>query len=144
MSPVLQGHFSDYASFHRTAGNQACHYVGIPLIVFSIFALLARVALFDVGGFTVTAAELLLLAATVFYVRLDGALAVMMLVASIALAAAGRVTPVPVAVALFVVGWVFQFVGHYVYEKKSPAFYRNLAHLLVGPLWILAKVSGRA
>jgi uncharacterized membrane protein YGL010W len=144
MSPVLQGHFSDYASFHRTPGNQACHYVGIPLIVFSIFALLARVPLFDAGGFTVTAAELLLLAATVFYVRLDGALAVMMLVASIALAAAGRLTPVPVAVALFVVGWVFQFIGHYVYEKKSPAFYRNLAHLLVGPLWILAKVSGRA
>jgi uncharacterized membrane protein YGL010W len=118
--------------------------VGIPLIVLSLLALLARVPLFEAGGFTVTAAELVLLGATLFYLRLDAVLAVMMLVASVLLAAAGRAIPVPAAVGLFVLGWVFQFVGHYVYEKKSPAFYRNFAHLLVGPLWILAKVSGRA
>ena len=144
MRPALQAHFSDYASFHRTPGNKACHYVGIPLIVLSLLALLARVPLLELGGFTVTAAELVLLAATAYYLTLDVALALIMLGASIALAAAGRVLPVSAAVALFVLGWVFQFVGHYVYEKKSPAFYRNLAHLLVGPLWILARVSRRA
>jgi uncharacterized membrane protein YGL010W len=144
MRPALQAHFSDYASFHRTPGNQACHFVGIPLIVLSLFALLARVPLFELGGFTVTAAELVLLAATAYYLTLDVALALIMLGTSIVLAAAGRRVPLSAAVSLFVLGWVFQFVGHYVYEKKSPAFYRNLAHLLVGPLWILAKVSGRA
>ena len=82
MSPALQGHFSDYASFHRTPGNQACHYVGIPLIVFSLLALLARVPLFDVGGFTVTAAELVLLGATAVLPTLDAVLAAMMLAAS--------------------------------------------------------------
>jgi uncharacterized membrane protein YGL010W len=144
MRPALQAHFSDYASFHRTPGNQACHFVGIPLIVLSLFALLARVPLFELGGFTVTAAELVLLASTAYYLTLDVALALIMLGTSIVLAAAGRLMPLSAAVSLFVLGWVFQFVGHYVYEKKSPAFYRNLAHLLVGPLWILAKVSGRA
>jgi uncharacterized membrane protein YGL010W len=144
MSPVLQGHFSDYSSFHRTPGNKACHYIGIPLIMLSLLALLARVPLFGIGGFTVTAAEVLVVAATVYYLTLDMALAVMMLVVSALMAAAGRVLPVPLSIALFVLGWVFQFVGHYVYEKRSPAFYRNLAHLLVGPLWILAKVSGKA
>jgi len=144
MSPVLQAHFSDYGSFHRTPGNKACHYVGIPLIVLTLFALLARVPLFELGGFTFTLAEALIVVTTAYYLTLDVALAVMMLGASILLAAAGRLLPVPAAVALFVIGWVFQFIGHYVYEKKSPAFYRNLAHLLVGPLWILAKVSGRA
>jgi uncharacterized membrane protein YGL010W len=143
MSPVLQAHFSDYSSFHRTPGNQACHYVGIPLIVFSLLALLARVPLFQAGAFTVTAAELVLLGATAYYLTLDVVLAVLMLAASVVLAAAGRATPPLAAAALFVVGWVFQFIGHYVYEKKSPAFFRNLAHLMVGPLWILAKVSGR-
>ena len=44
---------------------------------------------------------------------------------------------------LFVFGWVLQFVGHYVYEKRSPAFMKNLTHLLVGPLWILAKATRR-
>jgi uncharacterized membrane protein YGL010W len=141
---VLQAHFSDYSAFHRTPGNQACHYVGIPLIVLSLFALLSRVPLFDLGGFTVTLAEVVLVAATIYYLTLDAALAVMMLMTSVVLAAVGRVLPLSAAVVLFVLGWVFQFVGHYVYEKKSPAFFRNFAHLLVGPLWILAKVSGRA
>jgi len=144
MSPVLKAHFSDYAAFHGTPGNKACHYVGIPLIVVSLFALLSAVPLFTVGAYTVTLTEVLLLAATAYYLRLDPVLAVLMLAASALLIFVGRQMSVGVAIALFVVGWVFQFVGHYVYEKRSPAFYRNLAHLLVGPLWILAKATGRS
>ena len=144
MSPTLKAHFADYAAFHGTAGNKACHYVGIPLIVLSILALLARVPLFPVGGFTVTAAEVFLVLVTVYYLTLDTVLAVIMLAASAALLALGRPLPVAASVGLFVLGWIFQFVGHYVYEKRSPAFYKNLAHLLVGPLWIVAKAVGRA
>ncbi len=143
MSPILKAHFSDYAAFHGTPGNRACHYVGIPLIVLSLFALLSAVPLFTLGGYTVTLAEMLLLAATTYYLTLDPVLAVLMFAISAASIAVGRRIPVAWAVGLFVVGWIFQFVGHYVYEKRAPAFYRNLAHLLVGPLWILAKATGR-
>jgi len=143
MTPTLKAHFADYAAFHGTVGNKACHYVGIPLIVLSILALLARVPLFEVGGFTVTLAEAFLVLVTAYYLTLDAVLAVIMLAASAALLALGRPLPVAVSVGLFVLGWIFQFVGHYVYEKRSPAFYRNLAHLLVGPLWIVAKAVGR-
>jgi uncharacterized membrane protein YGL010W len=144
MSPVLEAHFADYAAFHGTPGNKACHYVGIPLIVVSLFAMLSAVPLFTAGGFTVTLAEAVLLAATAYYLTLDAVLAVLMLAASAILILVGRQIPLALALALFVVGWIFQFVGHYVYEKRAPAFYRNLAHLLVGPLWILAKATGRA
>ena len=143
MSPVLKAHFSDYAAFHGTPGNKACHYIGIPLIVVSLFALLSAVPLFTAFGFTVTLAEVVLLAATAYYLTLDPVLAVMMFALSAASIFLGRQIPIGWALALFVVGWVFQFIGHYVYEKRAPAFYRNLAHLLVGPLWILAKATGR-
>jgi len=39
----------------------------------------------------------------------------------------------------FILGWILQFVGHGVFEKKSPAFLKNVAHVLIGPLWIFAK-----
>lgn len=143
MTPTLKAHFADYASFHGTAGNKACHYVGIPLIVLALLALLARVPLFAVGGFTVTLAEVALVVVTAYYLTLDAVLAAIMLAASVGLLLLGRPMPVWVAAALFVLGWIFQFIGHYVYEKRSPAFYRNLAHLLVGPLWIVAKAVGR-
>ena len=44
--------------------------------------------------------------------------------------------------ALFVVGWIFQFVGHY-YEQKPPEFLRDWRFLFVGLRWWVAKVSGR-
>jgi uncharacterized membrane protein YGL010W len=144
MSPTLQAQFADYATFHGTPGNKACHYVAVPLIVLTLVALLAQVELATVGGFTVTLAEVVIVLVTVYYLTLDITLALLMLVASVLFAWAGRYIPPAIALALFVAAWVLQFIGHYVYEHRSPAFFRNLTHLLVGPLWVLAKATGRA
>src|SRR5215210_7061125 len=42
------------------------------------------------------------------------------------------------ALALFVVGWILQFVGHAI-EGNQPAFFRNPVYLLVGPLWLVRR-----
>jgi uncharacterized membrane protein YGL010W len=144
MTPALKTYFADYAGHHATPGNKLCHMVGIPLIVLSLYGLLAAVPLVTVGGFTLTLAEVLVVAVTAYYLTLDAGLALMMLATSIVLLAAGRQLSLPWAWGVFAFGWVLQFVGHYVYEKRSPAFFRNFTHLLVGPLWILAKATGRA
>jgi len=47
------------------------------------------------------------------------------------------------AVALFVTGWVLQFVGHAV-EGKKPEFFTDWRFLFVGLRWWVAKVRGRA
>jgi uncharacterized membrane protein YGL010W len=39
------------------------------------------------------------------------------------------------ALTLFVVGWIFQFIGHAI-EGNQPAFFRNPVYLLIGPLWV--------
>jgi uncharacterized membrane protein YGL010W len=52
-----------------------------------------------------------------------------------------RLWPVPAA--LFVAGWLFQFVGHAV-EGKPPEFFHDWRFLLVGLRWWVAKVRGRA
>jgi uncharacterized membrane protein YGL010W len=132
MSPALARDFADYAAFHTTSGNKACHALGIPTIVLASFALLAEVPLFTAGGFTVTAAEAVIALLTLYYIRLDAPLAALMLAAYAGLDALGRLIPLGPALALFVLGWILQGVGHYVYEKKSPAFFRNVAHLAVG------------
>jgi uncharacterized membrane protein YGL010W len=46
-------------------------------------------------------------------------------------------------IALFGVGWTFQFVGH-AYEKKPPEFVKDWRFLFVGVRWWLAKIQGRA
>ena len=144
MTDGLRAQFADYAAHHATPGNKACHTLGIPLIVVTLVALLARVPLAEVGGFTVTAAEAVIAVVTLYYLTLDVPLGLLMLGFLFAASLVGRLLPLPAAIALFVAGWVLQFIGHYVYEKRSPAFFRNLVHLLVGPLWILARAVGRA
>jgi uncharacterized membrane protein YGL010W len=144
MTQALRSHFDDYAAFHRTAGNKTCHSFGIPIIVLASLALLARVPLFTTLGLTVTLAEVLIVAFVGYYLTLDVPLAGLMLAGYAVLDAAGRlIAPLP-ALGLFVFGWILQGVGHWVYEKNSPAFFRNFVHLAVGQLWILAKAVGRA
>jgi uncharacterized membrane protein YGL010W len=144
LTEVLRSHFADYAAFHRTPGNRACHAFGIPIIVLASLALLARVEVASVGGLSVTLAELAILAFVAYYLTLDTTLALLMLAGYAVLDAAARFIPPPAATALFVFGWILQGVGHRVYEKNSPAFFRNFVHLAVGQLWILAKAVGRA
>ncbi|MDP1165166.1 Mpo1-like protein, partial [Klebsiella pneumoniae] len=43
-----------------------------------------------------------------------------------------------IGVGSFVVGWVFQFVGHY-YEGRKPAFVDDLVGLLVGPMFVVGE-----
>lgn len=42
---------------------------------------------------------------------------------------------------LFVVGWIFQFVGH-AFEGKPPEFFKDWRFLLVGLRWWFAKIRG--
>ena len=49
----------------------------------------------------------------------------------------------PVPVALFGVGWIFQFVGH-AFEGKPPEFLSDWRFLFVGLRWWVAKIRGRA
>ncbi|HME80471.1 MAG TPA: Mpo1-like protein [Candidatus Eremiobacteraceae bacterium] len=127
---MVDRYFAEYASYHTDRRNLICHEIGIPLIVWALFSLLELVKIgpIDLG----MVVGVLIIA---FYLRLDVRLALVALVAFAALYVAGRYTPWPVAVGAFVVGWIFQFVGHG-YEGKKPAFLNNLVHLLVGPLWI--------
>lgn len=46
------------------------------------------------------------------------------------------------ALVLFVIGWVFQFVGHYV-EKKPPEFMKDWRFLFVGLRWWIYKNFGK-
>ena len=48
-----------------------------------------------------------------------------------------------IPLAMFVVGWAFQFVGH-AFEGKPPEFLHDWRFLFVGLRWWVAKIRGRA
>ena len=136
----IQTLFDDYASYHRTAGNKWFHRLGIPMIMLTLLGMLARVDLVRAGSVVVDAAMVLVAVAGVYYLVLEWRLGLAMIAVSVAMYVAGAALPMMVNVVVFVAGWIFQFIGHSVYEKRQPAFFRNFVHLLIGPLWILNDV----
>ena len=44
---------------------------------------------------------------------------------------------------MFIVGWIFQFIGH-AFEGKPPEFLHDWRFLFVGLRWWFAKMRGRA
>ena len=132
--------FADYAAYHQTAGNKFFHRLGIPMIMLSLIGMLTQVPLVDVATVKIDLAMILIAASAAYYFVIEWRLALAMIAVSIAFYFIGATLPLFINAALFILGWIFQFIGHKVYEHKNPAFFRNFVHLLVGPLWILNDV----
>ncbi|HEY1611385.1 MAG TPA: Mpo1-like protein [Paraburkholderia sp.] len=144
---TLTDQLTQYAAYHRDRRNIATHFIGIPLIVVALAILLSRPAWTPASlSFAVSPAWLLFGVATVYYLVLDVPLGVAMAVISAACVALGAWFAQQSSwvwlgggIGLFVVGWIFQFVGHTAYEHRKPAFVDDVIGLLIGPLFVLAE-----
>jgi uncharacterized membrane protein YGL010W len=138
---TLEQKLSDYAAYHRDARNVTAHMLGIPLIVFAVEILLSRPVFHSY-----TPAMLASILAAIYYFTLDTgfgtALAVLLALAAWAGGRALARLPTPewaaIGIGLFVIGWIFQFIGH-AFEGRKPAFLDDLVSLLIGPLFITAE-----
>jgi uncharacterized membrane protein YGL010W len=142
-----------YAAVHRDWRNKATHFVGIPVIVFSLLLVLSLWR-FELGGREWTMSLAVAIVAVVGWMALDlGIGLVMALLMAIAWFAAealagalGSPSAVWMAfIALFVGGWVLQFVGHH-YEGKRPALLDSIFQGFIGPMFLVAEslvVMGR-
>lgn len=140
----LEEQITQYAAYHRDRRNIATHFVGVPMIVFSVVLALVP---WTIAGINIALIAIGL--AAVFYLVLDRALGVAMLVFLfgccylVAVYLNARVSQTGIimitALLLFVLGWAIQFVGHR-YEGMKPAFTDDIIGLAIGPLFIMTEV----
>ena len=138
---TIEEQMATYAAYHQDARNKATHFIGVPVIVLSLFIPLAWLRVGDVSVAMVFAAALV-----VYYFMLDVPLAIAMLVVFAVLAWLGERIAMMGAVtgwiwfaALFVGGWILQLVGH-VFEGRKPALADNLFQIFVAPIFLCAEV----
>jgi len=144
---TLTERLAHYAAYHRDRRNIATHCVGIPMIVLALAVLPSRPAsTFGALPVEVSPAWALFIGGTLYYLMLDVPLGTMMAVLSVLCIACGQwlasqSTPIWLAsgIGLFVIGWIFQFVGHVAYEHRKPAFIDDLIGLMIGPLFVFAE-----
>jgi uncharacterized membrane protein YGL010W len=139
--------FASYSGDHRHPTNQLIHVVCVPAILWSVIALLWCVPVpgtwFRAGFW----AGLAMFAAWMFYYRASRRLGLGMLAVFVALAwftrwvqaSVGTTNLLYLAIGVFVVAWIGQFVGHRI-EGRKPSFLTDLTYLLIGPAWVLAKL----
>ena len=144
-----------YAHYHRDRRNIFTHLIGIPLIVMAVGMLLVQ-PVFTVGAYWFTLAGAFWLLSSLWYLSRGSWLlgAATVLVNGALMWAAYR-TPVWVAwlgwpvlqdqpvwllgLAVFFIGWVIQFIGHW-FEGRKPAFVDDVVGLLVGPMFVVGEV----
>lgn len=143
---ALAQSLSRYGEYHRDRRNVATHLIGIPMIVLAVVVLLSR-PLFTFAGFAATPAMIASTLAVIWYLRLDMRFGIVMALLLALLQLVGlELAALPTAqwlgwgIGLFVVGWIFQLIGHG-FEGRKPAFFDDLKSLLVGPLFVVAEVA---
>ncbi|WP_258808368.1 DUF962 domain-containing protein [Pseudidiomarina sp. CB1] len=142
---TITDHLAEYAAYHRDRRNIATHLVGIPMIVVALQILLSR-PYWAFDGWFITPALIVAVLASLFYLRLDRPLGILMtlllaLTVILGLQVAALATGVWLTwgISLFVIGWLFQFIGHY-FEGRKPAFVDDIMGLAIGPLFVVAEV----
>jgi uncharacterized membrane protein YGL010W len=147
----VENWLAEYGSSHANPVNKALHWVCVPLIVLAVLGLLWSLpmpAALAARAPLLNWATLTMLAGLGYYALLSVRLALGMLaplaLAVLALEALRRL-PLPLwqtSLAIFVVAWVGQFIGHAI-EGRRPSFFKDLQFLLIGPLWLLSFVFRR-
>lgn len=136
--------FEKYGESHQNKFNKIIHWIFVPLIVLSLLGLCWSIPFPEIiPGFPyINVATFVVIFAFIYYIRLSIPLAIVMLfligggVYLIELVYQSEYPLWLVSLGVFVVSWVFQFVGHEI-EGKKPSFIDDLKFLLIGPIWLL-------
>jgi uncharacterized membrane protein YGL010W len=122
-----------YSESHLNPSNEIIHFICVPAIIFSFLGLL-----WFLQALAALAATVLSL---IYYVSLSVPFAIGMLLMSGVMLWVLQVMPqsviLPGSVAIFVVAWIGQFIGHKI-EGKKPSFFDDLRFLLIGPIFVLS------
>ncbi|MGJ8692322.1 MAG: Mpo1-like protein [Thalassotalea sp.] len=138
---------STYKSVHMDKKNIAAHFIGVPMILWSISLLLSAIQFqIDFQGEVKTYSILPVCAIILFvyYLLLHPTLCFLsVILLTPVYYSASRFTDCDYfyiyVFGFFFLGWFFQFLGHH-YEKAKPAFVDDIRQLFLGPLFLIAEI----
>ena len=140
--------FAEYAESHRNSTNKLIHWICVPLIFWTILGFISLIPsphfCAPYFGCISLVSLVIVILVTLFYLRLSLMIGfimifVMLLMEHLAYAVnihLGNKSWI-VFLAVFIITWILQFVGHKI-EGKKPSFLKDLQFLLIGPIWLLS------
>lgn len=141
MSQTINELLDEYSESHQNRTNKLIHYIAVPIIYWSISAMLWVVKLPYVENLAIVITALV----SIYYISKEIKLAVQMILFSILCLILSNFIEsqglplLYISAGLFIVAWIFQFIGH-ILEGKKPSFFKDMQFLLIGPAWIVRQV----
>ncbi len=137
---------NEYAASHRNPRNKILHRICVPAILLSALGLLRMLSFGDaaLNGCTIAMALMLLYYGALSW-RLSLGMVLMFALIYVPIELSWRTLGglhAPLMIAVFVIAWIGQFIGHEI-EGAKPSFFKDLQFLLIGPLWLLADLYRR-
>lgn len=153
--PKIQSLLDEYSESHQNSTNKSIHWICVPLIFWSIVALLYSIPnaiLVDLLGdhFYSNWAVLAMIPVLIYYASLSIFLTIGMFIfistclfISEMLLHNGIMSLWIIALIVFILAWIGQLYGHKV-EGKKPSFLKDIQFLLIGPVWLMHFIYRRS
>jgi uncharacterized membrane protein YGL010W len=141
----------EYGENHQNLTNKRLHWICVPPIVLSVMGLVWSIPVpqsFSAISPWLNWATIFALLSLIYYIVLSPALAIGIAIAyALMLLIVQSLDTLPwplwiTSIAIFIVAWIGQFIGHAV-EGKRPSFFKDVQFLLIGPLWLIAALYSR-
>ncbi|SRR5258706_14647974 len=147
MNSYFRRQLADYVEYHRDWWNCVMHVFGIVFLFLAAILPLSSWSI-HVFGVQTSLAIFMVLPVLIYWLLLDVPLGMGIVGAAILLLSAAAVIVSNVSVAavwsisavLIAAGVALQIVGHRVFERRQPALLDNPPHLLLGPMFVMAKL----
>lgn len=147
MNKHFRRQLADYVEYHRDPWNCAMHVFGIVFLFLAAVLPLSSWSIPALGS-QATAATVAVLPVLIYWLLLDAALGTAIVAAAVVLLSAAAMIVSHATAAgmwsitavLIVIGVSLQVVGHQVFERRQPALMDNPTHLMLGPMFVMAKL----
>jgi uncharacterized membrane protein YGL010W len=147
MNAFFRRQLADYVEYHRDPRNCAAHILGIVSLFLAAILPLTMLPLPGSAGH-VSLAALMVLPVLIYWLVLDATLGLAIVAAAALLLSTAVVivdhASIPgvwiITAVLIAAGVTSQIVGHRLFERRQPALVDNPAHLLLGPMFVMAKL----
>lgn len=145
--------FAEYGSSHKNKTNKLIHWIAVPVIFLTIIGLLWDIpvpAPLQELGFNWAFAGIAFSIGfyLLFSVRLAIGLILFLALCTVILFAyssssmAATIPTWAMSLVIFVIAWIFQFIGHKI-EGAKPSFFKDIVFLMVGPAFFMGYIYRR-
>ena len=140
----LTNYLNEYSESHQNKMNIVIHKICVPVIMFSAIGILKAMPVPEEWPLWLDLSYFAILGVLIFYATLKNVKVFLAMVLFILLQVIILELLRPhffiLCFFLFIVAWIFQFIGHKI-EGKKPSFFKDLLFLLIGPIWVVKSIA---